>query len=62
MIEQRQRHDDLELGDGALHVLELAAPRHVGAGREFDLFIDRLARLGDVGADVAVTDVDVDVG
>src|SRR5574343_926846 len=60
--EQRDRHDDLQLGDGAFHVLELAAPGDVGAGGEFDLLVDRLPRLGDIEAYVAVADIYVDVG
>src|SRR6185369_3539049 len=60
--QQGDRHDDLEFLDGAFHVFKLAAPGGIGAGREFDLRVDRLPRLGDVGADVAVADIDVDVG
>ena len=60
--QQRHRNDDLHLLDRALHVLELAAPGDVVAGRKLDLLGHRLARVGHVRADVAATDVDEDVG
>ncbi len=44
-----------------LHVLELTAPGDVIARRELNLVGHRLACPGDVAADVAVADVDVDV-
>ena len=61
MISQRHRHDDLQPRLGALQVLELAAPGDVVARREAHLFGDRLLRVGDVAADVAAAEVDVDV-
>ena len=59
---QRHRHHHLQAGFGALEVFELAAPDQVGAGRELHLLGHRLLRVGDVAAEVAVADVDEDVG
>ena len=60
--EQRHRHDDLEPRLGALQIFELAAPGGVIAGRELHLRGHRLLRVGDVAAEIAVAQIDIDVG
>src|SRR6185295_20144156 len=59
---QRYWHHDLQASFSALEVFELAAPDQVSAGRELHLFSHRLLRCGDITTEVAITDVDEDIG
>src|SRR5262249_35329647 len=55
-------YHDLEARLGALQVFELAAPDEIRARRQPDLLGHRLLRVGDVTAEVAIANVDKDVG
>ncbi len=57
----RDRHDDLQAGHRALHVLEGAAPDEMIAGRKLDLFRDFVLRFCDDAFDVATQRVEADV-
>ena len=45
-----------------LHILELTTPGNVVARWELDLLGHRLLRIGDVAADIPVSDVDINIG
>ena len=59
--QQRERDDHLQPSLGSLQVLELPAPRHVVAGRERDAGSDRPLCFADVAAEIAVTNINIDV-
>jgi hypothetical protein len=61
MIASVTGHHDLEPRRRPLQILILAAPHQIGAGRKLDAGVHGLLGVGDVTADVAVPDIDIDV-
>src|SRR6267142_4481229 len=59
--QQGYRHHDLQTRRRALEILELSAPYDVGARRKLNARLHRLLRVGDVAAEIAVADIDIDV-
>src|SRR5262249_55096874 len=60
--QERYRNYDLEARGRALEILILAAPHHVVALWKLNVRLHRALCIGDVAAEVAVADVDIDVG
>lgn len=53
-----ERHDQFQFLSSTLHVFKLTAPGGVVTRRELHLLAHGLLRIGDIAADVTVTDVD----